>query len=200
MASKSLTEVIELVKIVRPIAPKRILEWTEKQDGQEVRLYHRLAASQEAATDIALLEYLGLERPRFRQLLSQLKSRLLDALLEIELPKARYSDYARGQLKLDRTSTSLRLLARLGGTQTASSEARHWLDEAIKFEEWHTALSFFTPLLNWATLSGDVEEYDSLQSKQLRVRSIDAALRDAEEIIQRARMAFAKSGAEHPEL
>ena len=200
MASKTLTEVAELAKIVQTLAPKAILEWSEKSISREARIYRHVVASQVSLSEKEIARAQKMDDREFQKSLSALKARLLDAITGLVLPESSYSDYARRLFALDVAHSRLRILQRLGATYTANEEARYWFEEAKKLEEWHLAVSLLSPLLNWTSLSGDKAEYDCLSMDRPRLLRLAAALADANETFERVRLAFAKSGTEHPEL
>ena len=200
MASKTLTEVTELAKIVQTLAPKRFLDWANKTNGREARIFRRVIELEVALSEEDIARELSMENREFQKALSALKARLFEVTLDLELPAGRYSDYARRLYALDRAHARLRILVRLEAAFTANEEAKYWFEEAKMLEEWPVAISILSPLLTWASLSGNKEIYDTLNSELARLRKLSAALADANEVSERINMVFAKSGAEHPEL
>ncbi len=200
MASKSLKETLELVQIVRKLVPKKSSRISANGKNMESLVYRQLAELDTTLSDETIIRTHHLRRRRHQQILSEIKSWLFDRVLERELPRSIYSDYACRLFALDLAHATLRILQRLGGTYTAKEEARSWFDEAKKLEEWQIAISLLWPLLVWALLSGYKEEYDRLWTERERLLDLESALHDAMDANRRATMAFPKSGTEHPEL
>jgi|GEM_PF-3389551 len=200
MNSKSLREGLELANIARKLVPKKNSRVSETGKNQESLVYRQISDSETPLSDQDIIQGHGLSRRRYQQILSEINHWLFEQILERTLPATLYSDYSRRLFALDRAHATLRILGRLGLSFSASEEAKHWFEESIVLEEWQVAISLLDPLLTWASLSGDLETYNRLISERPRLVLLEATLADATEVIQRVRMVFAKSGAEHPEL
>ncbi len=198
--SKTLVEVYELAQVVRSGGSKKIFEWSEKNETQESSLFRHILVWQGTLSDDALQASEKLERRRYQQLLSELKQRLFEALADLEFPSERYSEYARRLFALELAVPRVLLVGHHGSAHAANEAARAWFEEALALEEWRIAISLLDPQLNWASLSGTDVEYDLLITERRRLLGLAQALEDADETAQRARMVFARSGAEHPEL
>ncbi len=198
--SKTLIETVELVHFFQKLAPKKVLARFEDSSDRAFSLYSILADAPHALTDDEVKQRAGMTQAEYHRGMWKLKSALLDALLELDLSRGNYSDLAQRLFALDLAHARVRILERFSAIYSANAEANAWLKEAIELEQWRVALSLLSPILGWASLSGDVAEYDRLQSERQRFITLQTAIDDASEASDRATMTFAKSGAEHPEI
>ncbi len=198
--TKLLIETVEIAKFVTKLAPKKVLSDFGKSVSREASIFRLIVESETQLSDDDIILALGIDARRCQQSLWKLKAMLLEHVFEFDLKRANYSDYAQRLHALDLSNARVHILEWLGAAYSANAEANFWLKEATVLEQWDLALMLLSPLLNWATLSGDQTEYDRLCAEQRRFRLLDAALADAREATERTRIVFAKSGAEHPEV
>ncbi len=198
--SKTLIETVEIAKFVHKLAPKKVLSRFERSGDRAMALFPIIAGAQHGLTDREVMNLSGMDRRAYQKALSKLKAALLAAILELDLSRGTYSDYAQRLFQLDLAHARVRILERYSSAYVANSEAKVWCKEACALEEWAVAISLLSPQLSWAMLSGDKEEYERLRTERRRYVAIQSALEDAREAIERVTIVFAKSGAEHPEL
>ncbi len=200
-SSKTLIEVLELSEIVRTLGSKKILDWYDHSDSREARVCRRIVEKTRGMVrDEDVFTPLGMDERIFQRVLSNVKNMLLEAVQEIELPEDQYSEYARRLLVLDLSHARIRIIMRLGAAFTAAAESGKLYEEAKILEEWPTAISLATALLTWNALSGDKKNYDRIATEVGILRARALALDRANEMMDRVKIVFAKSGAEHPEL
>ena len=72
--------------------------------------------------------------------------------------------------------------------------------EALALEQWETANSLLSTLLEWASQAGEQEEYQRLQGERIRLKELAGAFEVAERTFQVVTAVFSKSEAAHPEL
>jgi hypothetical protein len=198
--SKALRETVELVANFQKLAPKKLLQRFERSNDRAMTLFGILATSTKATHDQEVRRRAGMSIAEYQRAIWKLKTALLESLLEIDLAKGGYSQYAQQLHRLELAHARVNTLRRLGSAYSANTEAMVWIKQAQRLEKWDIAFSLLGALMRWATLSGNVKEFDRMKRERLRVRTLQDALDDAEEADDRVTIIFAKSGAEHPEL
>ncbi|MDP4199257.1 MAG: hypothetical protein Q8922_16030 [Bacteroidota bacterium] len=199
-SSKTLIETFELVHFFQKLAPKKVLGRFKDSKDRAFSLYSIIARTRHGLTDDEVKQLAGMTHSQYQRAIWKLKAALVDSVLELDLSLGNYSDLAQRLFALDLGHARVRILHRFAAAYSANAEAKTWLEEAKELEQWHLAISLLSPLLNWASLSGDKKEYDRLRAERRRFATLQSALLDGDEASQRATMVFAKSGAEHPEI
>src|ERR1700733_2074080 len=145
-SSKLLIETIEIAKFVHKLGQKKFLDILGKSKSREAIIYRFIEKSQTQLTDNDIIRALKLEKRAYQKALSDLKTILIESILDFDLSRANYSDYAQRLFHLDIAHARLRILERLTATYSANAEAKVWLKECEELEQWHLAISFLSPL------------------------------------------------------
>ena len=199
-ASKTLLETVDLVQFFQRSAPKNVLDRFERSRDRAMSLFGILATSETFLSDADVQRRTRMTPGAYQRAIWKLKSALLEAMLELDLKKGKYSLFSQRLKALDLANARVQILERLGAALAADLEARKWHKEALVLEKWDVALALLGPILNWAALSGDTKAYERWQQERRRLRTLQQAFEEAEEANERVTIVFAKSGAEHPEL
>ncbi len=199
--SKTQIEVVQLASFVTKLARKKDLTELKSSKGRPQAIYRVLKKSEIALSEHEVMKASGINtRREYQKALSRLKEILLSHLAKSDLAFAGYSEYAQRLFALDGAIATSRLLGRLGAPYSSADFAETWVREAVELEEWSIARIFLEELINWASLSGDKNEYERLREKDRECKILSEAIESGREAGDRITLVFAKSGAEHPEL
>src|ERR1035437_7274237 len=160
--SNTLVETVEIVSFFQTLAPKKVLSRFLNSGDRAFSLYPIIANSRKLLADEEVMKAAAMTLPQYQRALSKVKSALLEAILDLDLSQGNYSDLAQRLYVLDLAHARVRILERFSATYSANAEAKTWLKEATSLEQWRRALSSLSPMLNWASLSGNREEFDRL--------------------------------------